>query len=201
MGTKERREREAARRRAEILAAARELFWKQGYQRTTMPQVARAVELASGTIYLYFPSKESLYLELLLEGYDRLVVAMGKAAKVQGTPVVRAEALVDGFFAFAEKNPGYFDIIFFVLQREGQLWEDSFPPEQMARLRAKEQACLDIVGEVLAEVGGPFAEDAQATVAAVWSMLAGTVMYFKERVESARICDQARKIVLAALQT
>jgi AcrR family transcriptional regulator len=201
MGTKERREREAARRRREILHAARRLFWKQGYRGTTMPQVARAVELAAGTIYLYFPSKESLYLELLLEGYDVLVDALRRSAATRRKPHTRAEALIDAFFEFARENPEYFDIIFFVLQREGQLWEDSFPPDQLARLRQKEQTAMALVGEVLDQLGGPLARDGQATMAAVWSMLAGTVMYFKQRDEFDRVSAQARRILLTAVTT
>jgi len=53
-----------------ILAAAVELIGSQGYERTTMKQIARAASLGDATIYNYFPSKEKLVL-----GYYELAVA------------------------------------------------------------------------------------------------------------------------------
>jgi len=47
-------------RRAEIIAAARELFDTQGYEKTTMRQVMDKLGVAKGTIYHYFRSKEEL---------------------------------------------------------------------------------------------------------------------------------------------
>ncbi|MGH7640851.1 MAG: TetR/AcrR family transcriptional regulator [Candidatus Dormibacteria bacterium] len=53
-----------AQRRADILATALACFARSGYHATTMAEVAEAAEVSKGTPYLYFPSKEALYLEL-----------------------------------------------------------------------------------------------------------------------------------------
>lgn len=50
----------AAQRRAEILAAALELFDDRGLEQTTMSELAEAAGVATGTVYLYFASKEHL---------------------------------------------------------------------------------------------------------------------------------------------
>lgn len=52
-------------RPARILGAARELAIRQGIQKTTMAQVASRAHVAKGTAYSYWPSKESLFLELI----------------------------------------------------------------------------------------------------------------------------------------
>jgi len=54
-------------RRRQLLAAAVGRFDAAGYAATTMAQVAAEAGLAKGTTYLYFRSKEELFLELLLE--------------------------------------------------------------------------------------------------------------------------------------
>ena len=54
----------AARRRA-ILTVASRLLARQQYQRITMAEVARRCNLAKGTLYLYFRSKEELFLAAL----------------------------------------------------------------------------------------------------------------------------------------
>lgn len=54
-------------RRRQLLDAAAARFDAAGYAATTMAEVATAAGLAKGTTYLYFRSKEALFLELLLE--------------------------------------------------------------------------------------------------------------------------------------
>lgn len=54
----------AARRRA-ILGVAAKLLGRKQYHRITMAEVARRCHLAKGTLYLYFRSKEELFLAAL----------------------------------------------------------------------------------------------------------------------------------------
>lgn len=63
-------------RRAEIIAAARELFQTQGYEKTTMRHVMDQLEIAKGTIYHYFDSKEQLFESVASETVDEIVVAL-----------------------------------------------------------------------------------------------------------------------------
>ncbi len=57
-------------KRERILAAALKLFAHEPYQAVTMDRVAVGASVAKGTLYLYFPSKESLYLGILTEGME-----------------------------------------------------------------------------------------------------------------------------------
>lgn len=60
-----RRERDQARQRREILAAAVRLFAERGYHETTMQMVAEAAEFSVGFLYKHFPGKEDMYRELM----------------------------------------------------------------------------------------------------------------------------------------
>jgi len=66
----ERRQRERERRRAEILEAAQEVFVRHGLAAATMDQVAAAANLSKGTLYLYFRSKDELFMGLACEVLD-----------------------------------------------------------------------------------------------------------------------------------
>ncbi|HVN28844.1 MAG TPA: TetR/AcrR family transcriptional regulator [Candidatus Binataceae bacterium] len=57
-------------KRERILAAGLRLFANESYQAVTMDRVAEAAGVAKGTLYLYFPSKEALYLGILSDGLD-----------------------------------------------------------------------------------------------------------------------------------
>ena len=56
-----------AARRDQIIAAAAECFARSGYHVTTMADIAEAAGVSKGTPYLYFPSKEALFIALYEE--------------------------------------------------------------------------------------------------------------------------------------
>jgi AcrR family transcriptional regulator len=60
-------------KRSRILAAGLSLFARQPYQEVTMDSVARQAGVAKGTLYLYFDSKEALYLGILSDGLEKAV--------------------------------------------------------------------------------------------------------------------------------
>ena len=76
--TQTRREREREERHAAILAAARSVFFPHGLYTATMDEVAAAAEVSKGTVYLYFPTKETILAHLLQEGLALLTEALGK---------------------------------------------------------------------------------------------------------------------------
>lgn len=200
MGTRERRQREARQRRQLILAAAKRLFWKQGYSRTKMPQIAAEAELAAGTLYLYFPSKSALYATLLEEGYGILRERLERHVAQNLPPRKLAEGTIDVFLRFASDHPEYFDIIFFIFQRESADWEGSLEEQQVTRLKTYEAACKAAAGRALervASLGRP--EEQAATVDAVWSMLAGVIFFFKNDPEFPAVARQAKRLLLSAV--
>src|SRR5262245_6768733 len=99
-----RKAREQARRRADVLAAARRLYARKGYQQTAMVEIARASELAVGTLYQLFPSKEAILRSLLEDRMDDLVARV--RAAVAGERDVRDQLrrIVEGHLAFAREN-------------------------------------------------------------------------------------------------
>jgi AcrR family transcriptional regulator len=67
-----RRERNKARNREEILAAAREVFGRLGYEAATVRDVVRATDLSVGTFYEYFRDKEEVFFAVALEAIESL---------------------------------------------------------------------------------------------------------------------------------
>lgn len=70
--TKPRRKDLPENRRASILAAARRVFARQGYAETVVDDIAGRAGIAKGTLYLYFKSKEEIFLAALIEDARRL---------------------------------------------------------------------------------------------------------------------------------
>lgn len=64
---------EKAARRGAILGAARQAMLEIGYEAVTMADLARRAGLAKGTLYLYFKTKEELFLWLQVDLVEELV--------------------------------------------------------------------------------------------------------------------------------
>lgn len=85
------RERQKAGRRRDILAAASQLFAKQGFAETSVEAIAALAEVGTGTVYNYFSSKGDLLMALVaLDGEQ--VRARGKRY-IAGVTGDAAEAL------------------------------------------------------------------------------------------------------------
>ena len=83
-GTKVRRRKDA--RPAEIIAAGISEFEEHGFRGANLARIAQKAGIAKGTIYLYFPSKEALFLAAI---ETHITSVMGEseagAAAVEGT--------------------------------------------------------------------------------------------------------------------
>jgi AcrR family transcriptional regulator len=68
-------------RRNEILDTAQALFYREGYESTSIAQLIDAVGVAKGTFYHYFSSKEELLDELIERGYAELIPRLDELAR------------------------------------------------------------------------------------------------------------------------
>ncbi|NKQ54939.1 helix-turn-helix transcriptional regulator [Amycolatopsis sp. K13G38] len=62
---------DARRNRARVLAAAQEAFADEGLS-VPLDEIARRAGVGAGTVYRHFPSKESLFEAVVLDGVERL---------------------------------------------------------------------------------------------------------------------------------
>src|SRR3954462_9951148 len=91
-------------RRAELLAAAAEVFAERGYAATTVREVADAAGILGGSLYYHFDSKESMADEILRtflgdlwNAYDEVIEARLSAAETLA-------AIVQASFACIERH-------------------------------------------------------------------------------------------------
>src|SRR5205085_5989378 len=74
----ERKAQERQARRRRIQEAARTVFAERGYGGASIELIARAAQLSVGAIYLYFRSKEDLYVSLVEDTLVTFDVEMGR---------------------------------------------------------------------------------------------------------------------------
>jgi AcrR family transcriptional regulator len=82
------------RRQQEVVAAAAKLFAQRGYDRTSVPDLARELGLATGSLYHYFGSKEQLLIAICDELVDPLLARARDLVADDASPEQRLRNLV-----------------------------------------------------------------------------------------------------------
>ncbi len=105
-----RKERDKQLRKTDLLSAAEHLFALKGYDRATMQDIAKEAQYATGTAYLYFKDKESLYFSLLEEKISDMMSIIKE--KTAGAKDIREELniLIYESLVFFENNQDFFHI-------------------------------------------------------------------------------------------
>ncbi len=98
--------------RQELLAAAKIVLAEKGYHSTKVADIAAAADIGVGTFYLYYPTKDALFLELVEETAHSLKEEIEQArAQVQDL-VEKIRVANLAFFRFARDNRELLKIVF-----------------------------------------------------------------------------------------
>jgi len=102
-----RRIREKARHREEIITAAEKVFFKKGYDSTTLDEIGKVAEFSRRTLYTYFKSKDDLYLAVHLR-YNRMKIdALEKRMALSTTGYDKVFAFGEEYYKFFQTYPEY----------------------------------------------------------------------------------------------
>lgn len=171
MGLIERKEREKADMKKQILDAARTLFLEQGYEKTSIRNIAEAIEYSPGTIYLYFKDKNEIFFALHCDAFVGLFQEMQAVGSIQD-PFERLKALGRQYFKFANENPELYELMFVMtapmetIECREEVWDDG-----------KDAFGLLVTVVVDCQKSGYFKEkDAINTSLMIWSFVHGLVM-------------------------
>ncbi|MHB8860006.1 MAG: MerR family transcriptional regulator [Thermoleophilia bacterium] len=78
-----------ATRKKEIMAKAVEVFARKGYHQARISDITRAVGLGHSTFYLYFPSKEALFIECVDQVFQAMFSGVWDEIKHENNPLKR----------------------------------------------------------------------------------------------------------------
>ncbi|MEM8893553.1 MAG: TetR/AcrR family transcriptional regulator [Bacteroidota bacterium] len=76
-------------KKAEILAAAKDLFNRQGYPKTSVDDISQAVGMRKSSLYYYFKNKEELFLAAFKEEWKENLLRFESEAAKQPDPTSR----------------------------------------------------------------------------------------------------------------
>ena len=98
--------------RAAIVQAAHDLFISQGYNGTSMRQIAQTAEVAVGGIYNHFAGKEEIFEAVFIENhpYREMIPALEAAQGTTVSEIVRDAA--KQMMAAIQKRPDFLNLMF-----------------------------------------------------------------------------------------
>lgn len=95
-------------RRESLLAAARRVFGARGFDAATVDAIAAEAQVAKGTVYLYFPSKEAIYEAAFDAGLDQLIRHTAERLRAAAGPREAIRAFVEVRLEYFQDQPDFF---------------------------------------------------------------------------------------------
>jgi TetR/AcrR family fatty acid metabolism transcriptional regulator len=143
----------------QIVDAAIRVFARNGYYNSRVSDIAREAGIASGTIYLYFRTKEEILVTLFREKMAAFVAHLRREIAGEADPVAKIRRLVQLHFTVLEQSPALAEVVQVEL-RQGQKFFRGASAHEVS-------AYFELIGSVLEEgvAAGRFHGDLPVKVA------------------------------------
>jgi len=128
MGILERKERDRVEMRERIIDVAIEMFVQEGYEKTSIRNIAEKIEYSPATIYLYYKDKDELLYDVQAQAFEKLDQAFREKIDA-ADPLKRLEQIMKTYVWFGKKNPALYDLMFIIrapmnVVGEGKDWQN-----------------------------------------------------------------------------
>jgi len=133
-------------RRRQLLDAALEVFVSQGYHAAAMDEIAERAGVSKPVLYQHFPGKLELYLALLDESVDALVVAVRGALRSTTDNKQRVAATFSAYFEYVAGEGQAYRLVF-----ESDLGNES---AVRAKLERGQRECAEMISQVVRQDAG-----------------------------------------------
>lgn len=125
-----------------ILRVAEDLFSEKGYYNTKITEIVEKANVASGTFYIYFPDKKTIFRYLMTELNHALRKEIVEATVNCKTRFEEEEVGFRTFFSYVNKHPGLFRIVWdaqFVIEDAFKEYYESFARHYLTGIQAAQK--------------------------------------------------------------
>jgi AcrR family transcriptional regulator len=113
MGITERKEREREEMKERIVNTAIQMFLQEGYEQTSIRNIAEKIEYSPATIYLYYKDKDELLYDVQKQAFDKLARVFREKVTSKD-PLKRLEQIMYTYVRFGKNNPELYDLMFII---------------------------------------------------------------------------------------
>lgn len=94
-------------KRERILRVATEEFANNGFENTSIQQIAKKSEISVGSVYKYFENKETLFTMVVKQGLSSLEEMLLSLADSSEDILIKAETIIRALLDFSKKQPEF----------------------------------------------------------------------------------------------
>lgn len=99
-------------RRGEILEAAERIFVAEGYEGATIRKIADEVGVSSTALYMHFPDKSGILLEISQATIGQLLQRNAEIAAKPMDAVGRVRLMLDAYMRWGFEHPNAYELVF-----------------------------------------------------------------------------------------
>ena len=114
-------------KRDRILRAAVKIFSRKGFFNSKVSEIARAAEVADGTIYLYFRNKDDLLISLFEEKMGEVVEDVRRRIAAGGDALEKLRIFIENHMDLMEREAGLVEVIQVELRQSTKFLKDYTP--------------------------------------------------------------------------
>src|SRR5438132_9012336 len=142
-----------------IIDAAIRVFARNGYYNSRVSDIAREAGIASGTIYLYFKTKDDILVTLFREKMAEWVALVQKEVGAERDPLAKIRKIVALHFRMIQDNPELAEVVQVELRQGHKFFRGASAHEV--------SAYFELIGSVLEEgqAAGVFRDDVPVKLA------------------------------------
>ena len=89
------------------------MFLEEGYNKTSIRNIAEMIEYSPATIYLYYKDKDELLYEVQKTAFDKLLETFDNEAS-DPDPMLRLAQICRSYVRFGLENPELYDLMFII---------------------------------------------------------------------------------------
>jgi AcrR family transcriptional regulator len=164
-------------RRAEILQAAERIFVVEGYDGATIRKIADEVGVSSTALYMHFPDKSAILLEICEGALEVLLERNRDIAIKPIDAVVRVKMMLEAYMRWGIEHPNAYQLVYSVPRPASAAWADDAAADLSHQ-------CYDIFAGVVREIaaaGRLRTGGANSAAQALWMSCHGVVALLAAR--------------------
>ncbi|WP_414977805.1 TetR/AcrR family transcriptional regulator [Brevundimonas sp.] len=151
-------------RRAEILAAAEQIFVEHGYEGATIRKIADEVGLSSTALYMHFSDKQEILHEICRQSFETLIALNRTVLDSPGEPEVRMRRMMEAYVTFGFAHPNAYRLVYLTRPLEARDGAESVAQQLGADLFRSFETLVEDV-----ERAGRLRGEVRASTQALWA--------------------------------
>lgn len=165
-------------RRQQILLAAEIVLLKEGIENFTIDQVISHAQIAKGTVYKYYKSRDHLFAEMSVKSVDMLFTSFKSAIVGIDSNIEKIEAVIKSCYQFYRNYPQYYGLLSYFERADISANEQQQYMEISMQLQVFIEKIIDegkSSGEITTSVSAKFIDFI------IWSSTVGMIQFIENK--------------------